>query len=68
MFDLIKEVVSTKYVFAAHDHINNYSVEYEGIRLTYTMKTGDRCYAQEDMNGGTMITIGNETAIEHIYC
>lgn len=68
MFDVIKEAGSTKYVFAAHDHLNNYSVEYEGIRLTYTMKTGDRCYAQEDMNGGTLITIGDNTSIEHIYC
>lgn len=68
MFDVLKETGSTKYVFAAHDHVNNYSVEYEGIRLTYTMKTGDRCYAQDDMNGGTLITIGSETTIKHIYC
>ena len=67
MFDVIKEVGSTKYVFAAHDHVNNYSVEYEGIRLIYTMKTGDRCYAQDDMNGGTLITIGDKTTVEHIY-
>ncbi len=43
MFDVFKKTDSTKYVFAAHDHLNNFSVDYEGIRLTYTMKTGDRC-------------------------
>ena len=69
MFDVIKDLESTKYVFAAHDHINNSSINYEGIQLTYTLKTGDRCYANEDMNGGTLITIGDhEPIIEHIYC
>lgn len=67
MFDVIKEVGSTKYVFAAHDHVNNYSVDYQGIRLTYTLKTGDRCYAKEGLNGGTRILLGDEVKIEHIY-
>ena len=68
MFDVIKKTDSTKYVFAAHDHVNNYSVDYEGIRLTYTMKTGDRCYYDSDVNGATLITVGEKVEIEHIYC
>lgn len=67
MFGVIKQLGSTKYVFAAHDHVNNYSVDYQGIRLTYTLKTGDRCYAKEGLNGGTRITLGNSVEIEHIY-
>lgn len=67
MFNVIKELGSTKYVFAAHDHVNNYSVDYQGVRLTYTMKTGDRCYAKEELNGGTRIVLGDEVKIEHIY-
>ena len=67
MFDVIKELDSTKYVFAAHDHVNNYSVDYQGVRLTYTLKTGDRCYAKEGLNGGTRIVLGDDVKIEHIY-
>lgn len=67
MFDLIKELGSTKYVFAAHDHKNNYSVNYQGIQLTYTTKTGDRCSYQEGLTGGTRITIGDNVNIAHDY-
>lgn len=65
MFDLIKEVGSTKYVFAGHDHKNNYSVNYEGVQLTYVTKTGDRCSYTEGQTGGTYITIGDTVNIEH---
>lgn len=68
LFDVIKKTDSTKYVFAAHDHLNNFSVDYEGIRLTYTMKTGDRCSYLPKSNGGTLITIGEKVEIEHVYC
>lgn len=57
MFDVMKELGSTKNVVVGHDHINNYSVLYEGIRLTYGLKTGDCCYANDDLNGGTVLTI-----------
>ena len=67
MFNVIKELDSTKYVFAGHDHLNNYSVMYDGIRLTYAMKTGDRCSQTPGQNGGTLITMGDETTVEHIY-
>lgn len=29
------ELDSTKGIFCGHDHFNNFSVEYKGIRLTY---------------------------------
>lgn len=35
LFDVIKEKGSTIGVFCGHDHVNNFSVEYQGIRLTY---------------------------------
>ena len=67
MFNAIKEFDSTKYVFAGHDHLNNYSVMYEGVRLTYAMKTGDRCNQTPGQNGGTLITMGDKITVEHIY-
>ena len=37
LFDRILELCSTKGVFCGHDHYNNMSLEYKGIRLTYGM-------------------------------
>lgn len=34
-FETLVEVGSTKGVFCGHDHLNTYSLEYKGIRLTY---------------------------------
>ncbi len=35
MFETIQELGSTKGVFCGHDHLNYFSVDYKGIRLTY---------------------------------
>ena len=37
LFDTMLELGSTKAVFCGHDHYNNMSLEYKGIRLTYGM-------------------------------
>ncbi len=69
LFDVAKELGSTTHIYCGHDHINSLSVEYEGIRLTYGLKTGPTCYADDDMQGGTLITISDsgEVTTEHIY-
>ena len=70
LFDKIVELGSTTNVFAGHDHINSLSVNYEGVQLTYGLKTGPTCYSEEEMQGGTLITIvdgTNEVLVEHIY-
>lgn len=67
-FNAVKELGSTKNIVVGHDHVNNYSVMYEGVRLTYGLKTGDRCYADEDLNGGTVLTITKSgITTEHKY-
>jgi 3',5'-cyclic AMP phosphodiesterase CpdA len=35
LFETMLELDSTKGIFCGHDHFNNFSVEYKGIRLTY---------------------------------
>lgn len=35
LFETMLELGSTKGIFCGHDHFNNFSVEYKGIRLTY---------------------------------
>ena len=59
-FDVCKELGSTKNMIAGHDHVNNLSLEYEGIRLSYSLTTGPGCYWNEDKNGGSTITIGSD--------
>lgn len=34
-FDAVKEVGSTQGIFCGHDHLNNFSIDYKGVRLTY---------------------------------
>ena len=41
MFEKIIELNSTKNVICGHEHKNNFSVLYRGVRLTYATKTGD---------------------------
>lgn len=72
MFDAMKEMGSTKNVIIGHDHVNDFSLVYQGIRLTYGVKTGDKCYWTEDgsMNGGTKLTLGDGgayTSLQQLY-
>ena len=57
-------------VFAGHQHQNYYSVVYEGIRLTHGLKTGHMAYHNDEMLGGTLITLeqgGDTFCVEHIF-
>ena len=70
LFELIKELRSTTHIFNGHDHINNLSVIYEGIQMTYGLKSGPSSYYKKHLQGGTLITIKKdsyEIEIEHIY-
>lgn len=44
MFEAILEKGSTQAVFCGHDHYNNFSVEYKGVRLTYGMSVDYLAY------------------------
>ena len=45
MFEKIVELGSTKGMFWGHDHINNLSIEYKGIRMTYGKSIDYLAYA-----------------------
>ena len=69
-FDLCKELGSTKTMLVGHDHVNDYMIEYQGINLCYSLKTGFGSYWREDMIGGTTINInsnGNTDVNHHYY-
>jgi len=63
---------STTDILVGHDHVNNVSLPWKGIRLTYGTKTGPGSYSRPDLQGGTLITIREEggkcsARIEHLY-
>lgn len=60
LFAAMKESGTAKYVFCGHEHLNNFSIEYEGIRLTYCLKMGMGSGSNFIFSGGTEIRIGDE--------
>ena len=67
-FAAMKEVGTTKNALCGHDHINNYSIVYEGIRLTYSMRLGISGSYDVDNMGATLITIDDEgsASVRHV--
>ncbi len=68
LFDTMVELGSTKAVFCGHDHYNNMSLEYKGIRLTYGMSID--YLAMPDIEndvlqrGAELITIHNDGSFD----
>lgn len=69
LFAVIKELGSTTNVICGHDHANCYSVLYEGVRLTYSLRLGYGAYFEFDQQGVTTLTIDSEGngTVEHHY-
>lgn len=59
-FALVKELDSTKNMIAGHDHTNDSSIMFDGVRLSYSLKCGPGCYWTEDKNGGSTLTIDSD--------
>lgn len=60
-FAKCKELGSTRYMFCGHDHENDASVTYDGITMTYGLKTGPSPapWNNATQTGGTVISISN---------
>ncbi len=69
VLDAVIATDSTRYMFCGHEHINNWQIDYRGIHLVYTCKTGSGAYWHPAMNGGTIIRIGENgiCSVEHAY-
>ncbi len=67
------KVTNTTHTFNGHDHINNASVlvEVDGYSqiVTYCTKTGTGSYSDDKLQGGTIITIteNSDVSIRHLY-
>lgn len=59
MFEAMLEMGSTKGVFVGHDHMNSYSVNYRGIRLTYGNSCDHNIYFVP-FRGGKLIEIKDD--------
>lgn len=59
MFETMKRLSSTKGCFAGHDHMNNYTVDYQGIRLAYGYSCDHNIYLVPQ-KGGTLIYINGD--------
>ena len=56
-------------VFIGHDHLNNYSILYGGIRYTYGLKTGAYDMYNPETLGGTLISVtaNGQFDVSHKY-
>lgn len=59
----------TKNLICGHEHVNNYVINYKGIRFIYALKTGMGCYWEPKLNGGTVLRINSEGihSVSHEY-
>ena len=68
MFETARELGSTQGFFCGHDHLNNFSLDYKGIRLTYGYSIDYLAYAgimkYGAQRGCTMITFSQDGSFE----
>lgn len=68
LFDVAKELGSTQGFFCGHDHLNTYSIDYEGIRLTYANSIDYLAYFKIDKYGAqrgcTMIKVSPDGSFD----
>lgn len=68
VFETVLELGSTKGIFCGHDHKNNYSIEYKGVRLTYAMSVDYLAYIgiskEGRQRGCTTISVSPDTSFE----
>ncbi len=67
-FEAMLELGSTDNVFCGHDHLNNFSLDYKGIRLTYSYSIDYLAYSGiyklGSQRGCTLISIGKSGDID----
>lgn len=68
LFDTVTYLGSTKAIFYGHDHYNNISLEYKGVRLTYGMSidylASPGIENKTEQRGATLITIKNDSSFD----
>lgn len=62
-WETVKNLQSTLGIFVGHAHVNNSSILYQGVRLTFGSKAGVYDYNDASMQGGTLITFTKSGAL-----
>ncbi len=69
-FDAAKER-NVKDITCGHQHGNNFTISYQGVRLTFALKTGENVGYCDDgetyINGATYFVINTETAVKNLF-
>ncbi len=63
LFEVMKELGSTKDVYCGHDHVNDYSIVYQGIGLHYLQASGYATYGWNDKTE-TQTTVLEEQSLQ----
>lgn len=64
----LAKAANTDTIFFGHQHENNASITYDGVRLTYGLKTGMYDSYEKGELGGTLMKLnGSEATVEHVY-
>ena len=66
LFNAVFSRGDIKAIVYGHDHINDYAIEYGGIKLCYSPSFSTNTYNNEDMHGARVFVIseGNPSAVE----
>ena len=60
-FDLVLEKGNTKTLICGHNHENDFSIGYRGVRFVFALKTGAGYSWNPNLSGGTVIEIGSDS-------
>ena len=60
-FDLVLEKGNTKTLICGHNHENDFSIGYRGVRFVFALKTGSGYSWNPNLSGGTVIEIGSDS-------
>lgn len=66
MFDAVKRLGHTKTTICGHNHENNTVINYEGVRLAFSLKCGAGSHYNENLSGGTVIKI-DDNGVKDLY-
>ena len=61
LFERVKSLNSTKYIYSGHDHINDFRVLYQGVEFCYLNKSSYDNYHDNDMIGCVTIQMTEDS-------
>ena len=68
-FAKAKELGSTRGMYVGHDHTNNFAINYQGIMLSYGVKSGRGIYHDAAMIGGQVVVLADDgsVSVERVF-